>query len=215
MPHHRRRRRGFRDRRGRSRLRGRCPGARPRTKGSNQPSSHTRQDNNPRLIPGINHRRGKHGSEDMSRAAWRNLQPRLVAEPARSQVAATNPPMADPMGDSFDYFREFRPSILLRLSRTSGPHDGLPGPTSGLRSPRTALHSHGMAHAGTYWISDGGRGGAGNGEQRFAPSTVGRQREPRQGSATLWAGHRSTARSRADLHLVTNDGRDFGFGRWP
>ena len=37
-----------------------------------------------------------------------------------------------------------------------------------LRPLRPALHSHGLACAGTYRIGDG-RGGAGSGEQRFAP----------------------------------------------
>ena len=81
-----------------------------------------------------------------------------------------NPPMIDPMGEDFDYAEEFKTLDLDALKRdieavmtTSQewwPADyGHYGPLF----IRMAWHS-----AGTYRINDG-RGGAGSGEQRFAP----------------------------------------------
>jgi catalase-peroxidase len=81
-----------------------------------------------------------------------------------------NPPMISPMGEDFDYAQEFRTLDLDAVKRDIGtvmttsqnwwPADyGHYGPLF----IRMAWHS-----AGTYRISDG-RGGAGSGEQRFAP----------------------------------------------
>ena len=82
----------------------------------------------------------------------------------------THPPKADPMGAEFDYAAEFKTLDLDALKRdieavmvTS--QDWWPA-DYGHYGPlfiRMAWHS-----AGTYRISDG-RGGAGSGEQRFAP----------------------------------------------
>ena len=86
------------------------------------------------------------------------------------KILAKNPAVADPMGDEFDYAREFESLDLdavkkdieqvLTTSQDWWPADfGHYGPLI----IRMAWHS-----AGTYRISDG-RGGAGAGQQRFAP----------------------------------------------
>ena len=85
-------------------------------------------------------------------------------------VLHRNPPMGDPMGTEFDYAAEFETLdldalkqdlvALMTTSQDWWPADyGHYGPLF----IRMAWHS-----AGTYRISDG-RGGAGSGEQRFAP----------------------------------------------
>ena len=86
------------------------------------------------------------------------------------KVLHASAPQADPMGESFDYAREFKTLDLKALKKDIGkvmttsqvwwPADfGHYGPFF----IRMAWHS-----AGTYRISDG-RGGAGAGMQRFAP----------------------------------------------
>ncbi|MCB0828124.1 MAG: catalase/peroxidase HPI [Solirubrobacterales bacterium] len=86
------------------------------------------------------------------------------------KILAKNPAVADPMGDDFDYAEEFGSLDLdavkkdieevLTTSQDWWPADfGHYGPLI----IRMAWHS-----AGTYRISDG-RGGAGTGQQRFAP----------------------------------------------
>jgi catalase-peroxidase len=85
-------------------------------------------------------------------------------------VLHRNPPAADPMGPGFDYAKEFATLDLDAVKRDIGAvmttsQDWWPA-DYGHYGPlfiRMAWHS-----AGTYRISDG-RGGAGSGEQRFAP----------------------------------------------
>ena len=85
-------------------------------------------------------------------------------------VLHVNPPAADPMGTDFDYAKEFKTldldalkkdiEAVMTTSQEWWPADyGHYGPLF----IRMAWHA-----AGTYRISDG-RGGAGSGEQRFAP----------------------------------------------
>ena len=86
------------------------------------------------------------------------------------QVLHQNPPMGDPMGADFDYAAEFKTLDLDALRKDieavmTTSQDWWPA-DHGHYGPlfiRMAWHS-----AGTYRISDG-RGGAGAGEQRFAP----------------------------------------------
>jgi catalase-peroxidase len=86
------------------------------------------------------------------------------------KVLQHNPPMANPMGEDFNYAEEFKAldlealkrdiEVVMTTSREWWPADyGHYGPLF----IRMAWHS-----AGTYRIEDG-RGGAGAGEQRFAP----------------------------------------------
>ncbi len=86
------------------------------------------------------------------------------------KVLHQNPPARDPMGVEFDYAREFKTLDLAALQKDieqvmTTSQDWWPadfGHYGGLFI-RMAWHS-----AGTYRIHDG-RGGAGDGEQRFAP----------------------------------------------
>ena len=86
------------------------------------------------------------------------------------RVLHRNPPAADPMGTEFDYAEEFETLDLDALKQDlvavmTTSQDWWPA-DYGHYGPlfiRMAWHS-----AGTYRISDG-RGGAGSGEQRFAP----------------------------------------------
>ena len=86
------------------------------------------------------------------------------------KVLQQNPPMANPMGEDFSYAEEFKTldldalrrdiEVVMTTSQDWWPADyGHYGPLF----IRMAWHS-----AGTYRIEDG-RGGAGSGEQRFAP----------------------------------------------
>jgi catalase-peroxidase len=103
-----------------------------------------------------------HGSARTNRDWWPNQ--------LDLSVLHVNPPAADPMGAQFDYAAEFQALDLAAVKRDitevmTTSQDWWPA-DYGHYGPlfiRMAWHS-----AGTYRISDG-RGGAGNGEQRFAP----------------------------------------------
>jgi catalase-peroxidase len=103
-----------------------------------------------------------HGGGTSNRDWWPN---QLDLRPLQK-----NPPQADPMGEGFDYAEEFKSldlgavrrdlMALMTDSQEWWPADyGHYGPLF----VRMAWHA-----AGTYRISDG-RGGAGSGDQRFAP----------------------------------------------
>ena len=97
-------------------------------------------------------------------------EPRLVAEHAGPSGLHRNSTLSDPMGEAFDYAKEFKSldlnavikdlHALMTNSQEWWPADF--GHYGGLFI-RMAWHS-----AGTYRITDG-RGGAGAGQQRFAP----------------------------------------------
>jgi catalase-peroxidase len=86
------------------------------------------------------------------------------------KILAKNPAVANPMGEEFNYAEEFKSLDLAAVKRDiaevlTNSQDWWPadfGNYGGLMI-RMAWHS-----AGTYRISDG-RGGAGSGQQRFAP----------------------------------------------
>ena len=109
------------------------------------------------------HGRAPHPTEGTGNQGW-------WPDRLNLKILAKNPAVADPMGDDFDYAREFesldldavKNDIEQALTTSQGwwPADfGHYGPLI----IRMAWHS-----AGTYRISDG-RGGAGAGQQRFAP----------------------------------------------
>jgi catalase-peroxidase len=86
------------------------------------------------------------------------------------KILAKNPAVANPFGEDFDYAREFNSLDLAEVKQAiadvlSASQDWWPADFGhyGPLMIRMAWHS-----AGTYRISDG-RGGAGAGQQRFAP----------------------------------------------
>ena len=105
------------------------------------------------------------------------------------QVLHNNSNLSDPMDKGFDYAKEFKSLDLNALVKDlhalmTDSQDWWPA-DFGHYGPlfiRMAWHS-----AGTYRITDG-RGGAGAGQQRFAPlNSLAGQREPRQGAPTALA----------------------------
>ena len=99
-----------------------------------------------------------------------HVEPRLVAESAEGERSGPELPKSDPMGEEFDYAEEFKALDLGAVKKDlvelmTSSQDWWPA-DYGHYGPlfiRMAWHS-----AGTYRISDG-RGGAGTGNQRFAP----------------------------------------------
>jgi catalase-peroxidase len=109
-----------------------------------------------------------HGGTRKSHAAYTNAE--WWPNQLDLKVLHQNSPLADPMGEEFNYAEEFKSldlhavvkdlHALMTVSQEWWPADfGHYGPLF----IRMAWHS-----AGTYRIGDG-RGGAGNGTQRFAP----------------------------------------------
>jgi catalase-peroxidase len=86
------------------------------------------------------------------------------------QVLRQHSGLSNPMGEAFDYAKEFQ-SLDLD-ARDQGPpcfDDGFTGLVAGrLRPLRPALRSHGLAQRG-HLPCRRRRGGAGAGQQRFAP----------------------------------------------
>ena len=78
--------------------------------------------------------------------------------------------LSNPMGEDFNYAEAFKSlDFAGSEKRPSRPDDRLTGLVAGrLRSLWSFVHSHGMAQC--RYLPDGdGRGGAGAGQQRFAP----------------------------------------------
>lgn len=115
------------------------------------------------------------------------------------QVLHQNSPLSDPMGEEFDYAREFSTLDVDALKRDvfevmTNSQDWWPA-DYGHYGPlfiRMSWHS-----AGTYRIEDG-RGGGGAGAQRFAPSTAGRttRASTRPGACSGRSSRNTAGRSR-------------------
>lgn len=116
----------------------------------------------------VAHERAAHPTQGGGNRQW-------WPERLNLKILAKNPAVANPLGEEFDYAEAFNNLDLAAVKRDiaavlTDSQDWWPA-DFGNYGPfmiRMAWHS-----AGTYRISDG-RGGAGAGQQRFAPSTAGR-----------------------------------------
>ncbi len=76
---------------------------------------------------------------------------------------------SNPLGEDFDYRKEFSKLDYYGLKRSESPADRISTVVaSRLGQLRRSVYSYGRHGAGTYRSIDG-RGGAGRGQQRFAP----------------------------------------------
>ena len=124
-----------------------------------------------------------HSTEGRSNRDWWPDQLNL-------RILQQNPPMANPMGEDFNYAEEFKTLDLDALKKDieavmTTSQDWWPA-DYGHYGPlfiRMAWHS-----AGTYRISDGRGGGGLRHAALRAPQQLARQREPRQGAQAALAG---------------------------
>ena len=91
------------------------------------------------------------------------------------RFSTSNSNLSDPMGEDFNYAKEFKTLDLDAVIKGPPcPDDRLAGVVAGgLRPLWAILHPHGMARAGTYRVGDG-RGGAGPVSNVSRRSTAGR-----------------------------------------
>ena len=163
------------------------------------------------VVPGLTHPT----MGDANREWWPN---RL-----NLKILAKNPAVANPLGEEFNYAEAFKTLDLAAVKRDiaevlTTSQDWWPADFGhyGPLMIRMAWHS-----AGTYRISDG-RGGAGAGQQRFAPlNSWPEQRQPGQGRRLLWPVKKKYGQkiSWADLIVLTGNValesmgfKTFGFG---
>jgi catalase-peroxidase len=110
------------------------------------------------IVPGLTHPT----MGDANREWWPNK--------LNLKILAKNPPVANPLGEDFNYAEAFSSLDLAAVKRDiaevlTTSQDWWPADFGNYGPLMIRMAWHG---AGTYRISDG-RGGAGSGQQRFAP----------------------------------------------